>query len=169
MTIWDDLYKDLIKSELRQDGISSESSEQFKTVEAKVDELRRRVCQDASPLITKEAGLKKKASSGFRLIIARDEGNGLAEIKSYISLLIDQRGPSIALPAVMEIIAKEFPHKIQIVNDYKNELRDFTGELLKKHKPDISSPIPMLNNKPEGGNANEDNKIFENISEKLKH
>jgi len=169
MTIWDDLYKDLIKSELRQDGISSESSEQFKTVEAKVDELRRRVCLDASPLITKEAGLKKKASGNFRLIIAGDEEQDLAEIKAYIAGLIELRRSGIGAPAVMDDVKNKFQHRIEIVRDHQKELRDFIEKLLGKYKVDMPSPMPTMHNKPEGGSANEDNKIFENISEKLKH
>lgn len=169
MTIWDDLYKDLIKSELKQDGISSESSEQFMTVEAKVDELRRRVCLDAAPMLTKEASLKKNASLEFRLIIAGDAEHDMAEIKSYIAGLIDLRRSGIGAPAVMDDVKNKFQHNIELVRDNRRELREFIDKLLGKFKIDMPSPTPMMHNKPEGGSANEDNGIFENISEKLKH
>lgn len=169
MTIWDDLYKDLVKSELKQDGLSAESGEHFKTVEAKVDELRRRVCLDSASHLTKQAALRKQASVSFRLVIAGDVEHDLAEIKSYIAGLVELRRSSIDGLAVMDDVKNKFGHKAEIVREHKAELRDFIEKMLSKYKVDMPAPVPALYNKPEGSASKEDNETFENISEKLKH
>jgi hypothetical protein len=169
MTIWDDLYKDLVKSELKQDGLSAESGEHFKTVEAKVDELRRRVCLDSAPHLTKQAALKKQASAPFRLVIAGDAEQDLAEIKSYIAGLVELRRSSIDGLAVMDDVKNKFGHKAGAVREHKAELRDFIEKMLSRYKVDMPAPVPALYNKPEGSASKEDNETFENISDKLKH
>jgi len=169
MTIWDELYKDLVKSELKQDGLSAESGEHFKTVEAKVDELRRRVCLDSASHLTKQASLRKQASASFKLVIAGDVEHGLAEIKSYIAGLIDLRRSGIDGLQVMDDVKNKFAHKAELVREHKAELKDFIEKLLSKYKIELPAPVPVLYNKPEGSASKEDNETFENISDKLKH
>jgi len=169
MTIWDELYKDLVKSELKQDGLSAESGEHFKTVEAKVDELRARVCLDSASHLTKQASLKKQASAAFRLVIAGDAEHDLSEVKSYIAGLIELRRSGIDSLAVMDDIKNKFAHKAGLVREHKAELRDFIEKLLSKYKIEMPAPVPTLYNKPEGSASKEDNETFENISDKLKH
>lgn len=169
MTIWDELYKDLVKSELKQDGLGAESGEHFRTVEAKVDELRRRVCLESASHLTKQASLKKQASAPFKLVIAGDADKDLAEIKSYIAGLVELRRSGIDGLAVMDDIKHKFSHKAEIVREHKAELKEFIDKMLGKFKVTMPAPVPMLFNKPEGGASKEDNETFENISDKLKH
>jgi len=167
MSIWDDLYKDLIKVELKQDGLGSEAHDlAFKTVEAKVEELRSRVCLDTVSAMTKEAGLQKHASmSGPDADIQQTA----IEAKSYIAGLVDLRRSSIGLRAIMDEVKSKFINKSEIIRDLEKELEEFAQKQLDRYKVELAAPVPVLNNKPEGGMAQEDNKIFENISEKLKN
>jgi hypothetical protein len=165
MTIWDDLYKDLVKSELRQDGVSPLDGE-FRTVEAKVDELRKRVGLDAVQSMTKEASMRKSAADSGR---DKQMEQCAIDAKSYASGLVDLRRAGITLRAVMDDLKNKFHDKLELIRDMENELEEFVQKQLDKYKVDSPAPIPVLYNKPEGGQRDEDNNIFENISDKLKH
>jgi len=167
MSIWDDLYKDLIKVELRQDGLGAEASDAaFKTVEAKVEELRSRVCLDTVSSLTKEAALRKTAADS-----AKDKNLEQCAIdaKSYAASLVDMRRSSIGLRAIMDEIKNKFYDKIDMIRDLEKEIEEFAQKQLDKYKVDAPPPMPMLYNKPEGSSSQEDNRIFENISEKLRN
>lgn len=167
MSIWDDLYKDLIKVELKQDGLDSEAHDlAFKTVEAKVEELRSRVCLSTVSAMTKEAALQKHASISSS---DADTQQTAIDAKAYIAGLVDLRRSSIGLRAIMDEVKNKFLGKADIIRDLEKELEEFAQKQLDKYKIELGAPIPVLHNKPEGGMAQEDNKIFENISEKLKN
>lgn len=164
MTIWDDLYKDLVKSELRHDGSATQDSN-FKTVEAKVEDLRQRVGLDSIKNMTKEAALRKSASADP----VPEYETALAAMKSYIAGLVDLRRAGISMLAVMNDLKDKFPEHLEIIRDNSTDLEEFVKKQLDKYKVDTPAPIPTLFNKPDGGKDGEDNKIFENIADKLKN
>jgi hypothetical protein len=91
------------------------------------------------------------------------------DAKSYASGLVDLRRAGITLRAVMDDLKNKFHDKLELIRDMENELEEFVQKQLDKYKVDSPAPIPVLYNKPEGGQRDEDNNIFENISDKLKH
>lgn len=163
MTIWDDLYKDLVKSELKQDGVSPLDND-LKTVEAKVEELRQRVGLDAVRSMTKEASIVKSASQEG----GSSEDKVISEMKAYIAGLVDLRRGGIELLPIMHDLRDRFQEHKDLIRDNVNELEEYATKRLEKFKVNLPAPLPMLFNKPEGGKEGEDNKIFENIADKLK-
>ena len=143
MSIWDDLYKDLIKVELRQDGLGAEASDAaFKTVEAKVEELRSRVCLDTVSSLTKEAALRKTAADS-----AKDKNLEQCAIdaKSYAASLVDMRRSSIGLRAIMDEIKNKFYDKIDMIRDLEKEIEEFqTQKQQKLNELELNTSYPAI-------------------------
>lgn len=169
MSIWDDLYKDLVASELKAE--SSDEKDKFDTVEAKVSELRKRVGLNSNTT-SKTAALNKAAQQEFRLVIAEDktisnkDESDLIELKSYLAVLIGNKKASIDPTVALSNVSEAFPQHTDLIRNHKHELFDFINSQLAKYKILPNSPTPTPNTvKIE---PTEDSKIFENIADKLR-
>jgi hypothetical protein len=173
MSIWDDLYSDLVKSELKSENSLVEG--EFLTVESKVEALRRRVGLDTVNL-SKKASLEKTASSGFRLVIAQDEfvpakptqeeEDALLAMKGYLMQLIDQKRASIDVAVAISDLHSKFSDFSELINSNKRYLEEFFEKYQEKYlrAPSIPTPTPNTIKLDE----KEDNATFENIADKLK-
>lgn len=163
MSIWDDLYGDFMSWQRKIEGYDGK----FRTVEAKVDDLRRRVGLVSEENRT-ESGMEKSASLKFRLsATAAEQSKVDLEIIPWIRARIDARRGLIDSPmALFSDVRDQFRDCATEISTRKDELLDIIQTHLSKYKTNNSAPSPRDNL----GSANEkdDSAIFESVSDKIK-
>jgi len=174
MSIWDDLYSELVKTELKLE--SSSAQDNFLTVESKVEDLRRRVGLQGGSL-PKQAGLNKAAASQFRLTLTaseefiaapptQEEEDALVAMKSYLVQLVDQRRAGIDVAVAINDLHEKFGEFSGLINSNRHMLEDFFHRQQMQYKKTPSAPIPGPSTIKI--DTAEDNATFENIADKLK-
>lgn len=171
MSIWDDLYSGFVRAELKAE---SADAKDFLSVEAKVEDLRRRVGLNTYDMAKHAAPIEKSAGQSFRLVIAQEEDasnseadiNALMEIKGYLMQLLDMRRAGIQADAALFEVKNKFPNYEELIGNNKGELKHFIEEYQQKFRTSPSSPAPSPNTVKI--DPTEDNATFENSAEKLK-
>ncbi len=168
MSIWDELYSGYVRAELKAE---SDGVETFKSVDAKVQDLRRRVGLHATIDFSKKASLDKSASKSFRLVLAAEvepaeDEDALIAVKGYLMQLLDMRRAGIQADVAIADAKSKFSQYEQLINNHKAELREFIEKYQQKFRTAPLVPAPTPNTIKI--DPTEDGATFENSAEKLK-